>query len=66
MSKPGLVRALPSSSPAQSQAVWLVHACGWTYRETAEALRMSASMVESHVSWALGHLRERLGVVAYG
>jgi len=64
--EPGLARALSALSPAQFHAVWLVHACGWTYRETAEALHMSASTVGSHVSRALGHLRGDLGVVANG
>lgn len=64
--EPGLVRALASLSPAQSQAVWLVHACGWTYLETAEALHISASTVGTHVSRALGHLREQLGVAVNG
>ena len=64
--EPGLVGALSALSPAQFQAVWLVHACGWTYLETAEALHMSASTVGSHVSRALGHLREQLGVVVNG
>jgi len=64
--EPGLVRALAGLSPSQFQAVWLVHACGWTYLETAEALQMSASTVGSHVSRALGHLRQDLGVVANG
>jgi DNA-directed RNA polymerase specialized sigma24 family protein len=64
--EPGLVGALTALSAAQFQAVWLVHACGWTYLETAEALHMSASTVGSHVSRALGHLRDDLGVVANG
>jgi DNA-directed RNA polymerase specialized sigma24 family protein len=64
--EPGLVGALTTLSRAQFQAVWLVHGCGWTYLETAEALHMSASTVGSHVSRALGHLRDQLGVVANG
>ena len=64
--EPGLAPALTTLSTAQFQAVWLVHACGWTYPETAEALQMSVSTVGSHVSRALGHLREQLGVVANG
>jgi RNA polymerase sigma-70 factor (ECF subfamily) len=64
--EPALVGALGALSPAQFQAVWLVHACGWTYLETAAALHISASTVGSHVSRALGHLREQLGVVANG
>lgn len=64
--EPALVGALTALSPAQFQAVWLVHACGWTYREAAEALHMSASTVGSHVSRALRHLREQLGAVVDG
>jgi DNA-directed RNA polymerase specialized sigma24 family protein len=64
--EPALVGALAGLSPAQSRAVWLVHACGWTYAETAEALHMSPSTVGSHVSRALGHLREQLGVAVDG
>lgn len=64
--EPGLQSALTALPPAQFHAVWLVHACGWTYLETAEALHMSASNVGSHVSRALQHLREQLGVVANG
>ncbi len=60
--EPGLVGALRTLTPAQSHAVWLVHACGWTYVEAAEALHMSSTAVGSHVSRALGHLREQLGV----
>ena len=66
MSNPASSARLAGLSPAQFHAVWLVHACGWTYRETAEALHMSASTVGSHVSRALGHLREQLGVVVDG
>ncbi|MEM1335478.1 MAG: sigma-70 family RNA polymerase sigma factor, partial [Actinomycetota bacterium] len=43
--EPGLVPALMSLSLMQRQAVWLVHACEWTYAETAEALGVSASAV---------------------
>ena len=64
--EPGLVNALTTLSPSQFHAVWLVHACGWTYLETAEALHMSASTVGTHVSRALGHLRDELGVNAHG
>jgi len=64
--EPGLVGALGALSPAQFQAVWLVHACGWTHMEVAEALHISASTVGSHVSRALAHLRDQLGVVVNG
>jgi DNA-directed RNA polymerase specialized sigma24 family protein len=40
----------------------MVHACGWTYAETAEALGMSVSAVGTHVSRALAKLRALLEV----
>jgi DNA-directed RNA polymerase specialized sigma24 family protein len=64
--EPGLVDALRELSPSQLRAVWLVHGCGWTYAETAVALRVSTSTVGSHVSRALDHLRDRLGVTSNG
>ena len=64
--EPGLVPALAALSPSQFHAVWLVHACGWTHGETAEALQVSASTVASRVSRALERLREQLGVVGDG
>jgi DNA-directed RNA polymerase specialized sigma24 family protein len=64
--EPGLPAALAALSPSQQRAVWLVHGCGWSYAETAEALDMSASTVGSHVSRALERLREQLGVVEHG
>jgi RNA polymerase sigma-70 factor (ECF subfamily) len=53
------VRAVPTQ---QRAAVWLVHACGWTYGETAEALGISASAVGTHVSRGMARLRDELGV----
>jgi len=64
--EPGLPSALAALSPMQQRAVWLVHGCGWSYAETAEALGTSASTVGSHVSRALDRLREQLGVVEHG
>ena len=64
--EPGLPAALAALSPLQQRAVWLVHGCGWSYAETAEALGTSASTVGSHVSRALERLREQLGVVEHG
>ncbi len=64
--EPGLPAALAALSPLQQRAVWLVHGCGWSYAETAEALDISASTVGSHVSRALERLREQLGVVEHG
>ncbi|MBK5223683.1 MAG: sigma-70 family RNA polymerase sigma factor [Acidimicrobiia bacterium] len=42
--------------------MWLVHACGWTHAECAEAMSISASAVSAHVGRALAALRHRLEV----
>ena len=54
--EPQLVPALRSLSPAQRTAVWLVHGCGWSYAEAAEAMGNNASTVGTHVSRGLEHL----------
>ena len=53
------LRALPSR---QRSVVWLVHACGWSYADTAEALGISRSAVGTHLERALVRLRADLGV----
>jgi len=55
--EPGLVPALAALSPMQRQTVWLVHACEWTYAETAEALDISASAVGTHITRGMTRLR---------
>ena len=60
--EPGLVSAMRSLPSQQRSAVWLVHACGFTYSETAEALGVSASAVGTHVARAMASLRLSLGV----
>ena len=60
--EPALVPALLALSEQQRVSVWLVHACGWTYGETADAMGITASAVGTHVRRALDHLRERLAV----
>ncbi len=62
--EPALVPALLELSVQQRTAVWLVHGCGWSYREVAEAMDVSASAVGTHVSRALERLRARLEVDA--
>lgn len=64
--EPGLVSAMRSLPTQQRSAVWLVHGCGFTYGETAEALGISASAVGTHVSRALLALRSTLGVASDG
>ena len=60
--EPGLVPALSGLPRRQRTAVWLVHACGWTYAETAEAMSVSRSAVGTHVSRGLNRLRRELEV----
>lgn len=61
--EPGLVAALDALTPQQRNAVWLVHACEWSYQETADALGISASAVGTHVGRGLEKLRATLGGV---
>ena len=64
--EPGLVAAMRSLPAQQRSAVWLVHACGFTYGEAAEALGVSASAIGTHLSRAMGALRSSLGVSRNG
>lgn len=59
--EPALVPALLSLPIRQRTAVWLVHACGWTYAECGEAMGVSPSAVGTHLSRALASLRAELG-----
>jgi DNA-directed RNA polymerase specialized sigma24 family protein len=61
--EPALVPALLELPETQRTAVWLVHACSWSYAECAEAMDVSVSAVGTHVSRALGALRIRLGAL---
>jgi DNA-directed RNA polymerase specialized sigma24 family protein len=58
--EPALIPALQALPQQQRAAVWLVHGCGWTYAECAEALGISASAVGTHVSRGLAALRAAL------
>ena len=64
--EPSLVSAMHALPSQQRSSVWLVHACGFTYGEAAEALGISASAVGTHVSRALTALRSSLGVATDG
>ena len=63
--EPGLAAAMRSLSQQQRSVVWLVHGCGWSYRETAEALDISPTAVGTHLGRALVRLREHLGVTTH-
>jgi DNA-directed RNA polymerase specialized sigma24 family protein len=60
--EPRLVPALMTLPETQRTAVWLVHACQWTYSEVAEAMETSTSMVGNHVSRGVKQLRQHLEV----
>lgn len=60
--EPGLVPALARLSPRQRTAVVLIHGCGWTHQEVADALDVSRSSVGTHVERAMSTLRKELGV----
>lgn len=57
---PELVAALANLSAQQRTAVILVHAFGWTHRETAELLEMTPSSVQTHVERGLSRLRDQV------
>ena len=60
--EPGLGPALSRLSDRQRTAVVLVHGCGWTHQEVADALGVSRSSVGTHVDRAMAQLRKELGV----
>jgi RNA polymerase sigma-70 factor (ECF subfamily) len=60
--EPKLGAAVRGLSEQQRTAVWLVHACGWTYAEAAEAMGVSASAIGTHVSRGMARLRTELRV----
>ncbi len=62
--EPALIPALLALPERQRHAVWLVHACGWTYAEAADGMGISASAVGTHVARALDRLRRDLEVEA--
>ncbi|HEU5152224.1 MAG TPA: sigma-70 family RNA polymerase sigma factor [Iamia sp.] len=59
--EPGLGPALARLSERQRTAVVLVHGCGWTHQEVADALGLSRSSVGTHVERAMALLRRELG-----
>ena len=60
--EPALIPALLALPETQRTAVWLVHACGWSYADAAAALETSSSMIGNHVTRAMAKLRAELGV----
>jgi len=60
--EPGLASALAHLSEQQRACVVLVHGFGWTQREAAVLLSISASTVRNHIDRALSRLRRDLEV----
>jgi RNA polymerase sigma-70 factor (ECF subfamily) len=60
--EPNLIPALRALPDTQRTAVWLVHACGWSYTDTAAAMGIGISTVGTHVTRGLAALRRSLGV----
>lgn len=58
--EPALTPALAALSEQQRVVVVLVHGYGWSHREVAELLEVSASTVQSHLERALARLRAAL------
>lgn len=60
--EPGLTPALAALSERQRSVVVLVHGCGWSYGEVAQALGIAKSSVGTHLARAMEQLRAQLGV----
>ena len=60
--EPALPSALRSLSRRQRMAVVLVHAYGWTQRETADVMGVSPDTVRTHLERGLAKLRSVLEV----
>lgn len=60
--EPGLAPALVELSSRQRTCVVLVHALGWTHKETAAFLGLSPSSVQKHVERGIEKLRQAMGV----
>lgn len=59
--EPGLAPALANLTERQRSAVVLVHGCGWSYSEVAEAIGVTKSSVGTHVARGMEQLRTALG-----
>lgn len=64
--EPGLAPALGRLSTRQRTAVVLVHGCGWTHQEVADATGVSRSTIGTYVERGMTKLRKELGVVGHG
>jgi DNA-directed RNA polymerase specialized sigma24 family protein len=60
--EPGLPAQLEALSVKQRQAVLMVHAFGYSVRQTADVLGVAPSTVQKNAERGLAHLRAGLGV----
>ena len=60
--EPALAPALEALTEQQRVGVVLVHALGWTLRETAEVLDVDVSTLRTHIARAMAKLRTALEV----
>jgi DNA-directed RNA polymerase specialized sigma24 family protein len=63
--EPALPLALMHLSEMQRVTVLLVHSFGWTFREVASHLGVSAGTVQNHVARGMAKLRDELKVDAH-
>ena len=62
--EPGLPGALEELSEMQRTVVMLIHAFGWSYRETAQLLEVTLGTIQRHMERAMEKLRSALKVDA--
>ena len=58
--EPRLVPALLKLPETQRTAVWLVHGCGWSYGDAADAMDVGESTIGTHLSRGLATLRKEM------
>jgi len=58
--EPRLIPAMLRLPETQRTAVWLIHACGWSYTDASEAMDIAESTVGTHASRGLAALRRAL------
>ena len=57
---PRLIPAMQTLPETQRTAVWLVHGCGWSYQDAADAMDVGESTIGTHLSRGLAALRREM------
>ena len=60
--EPGLPEALDSLTWRQRQAVILIYALGWSFKEASEITGLSISTIQKHLTRGTRKLQKRMGV----